>query len=154
MNAPKYIQRGLKDIDGLYFAVYNSNIREGKSMSFGRGRWQVRRWTGNSPKRLNLWNCYGYSEEIMTVCEEKVTDMGLEDAGYEDIDWRVVLAIGESNWWKLRWKQKIAEMDARNAKKEELQGAELEYESRYAAKHIWRSMREPTVHLSGKEWRF
>ena len=150
MIAPLYIQRGLKTIDSLYFGVFNPCILEGKNMSLGRGRWQVRKWSGIIPKRLDLWDIE--SEVIMTICKEEMTDEGLVDAGYEDIDMRVLHAFSRSNHWKNNWKRKIADMDWRNERKRRSAESQLDYESRYAAKRIWRAMHEPTVHLSGKDW--
>ena len=148
-----YIQEELKLIDRQYFAIFNPRIRDRKSMSYGRGRWQIRKWTGVRPKRLDLAFCYGYSEIIFTVCQESVTNEGLVDVGYEALDRRVITAIRKSNYFKNKWKQKLAAMDWRNEKKRRFAEAELEYESRYAAKRIWRNLHEPTVHLSGKEGR-
>ena len=151
MLAPNYIQKGLKAIDRNYFAVFNPCILDGKSMSYGRGRWQVRKWAGIYPKRPDLWDIE--SEVIMTICREEMTDEGLVDAGYEDIDGRVVSAIGESNYWKAQWKENLADMDWRNEKRERQAEAQLEYESKYVAKRIWRQRHEPTINLSGKEWK-
>jgi len=152
MDAPKYIQDGLRANDSMYFAVFNPNIEEPKNMSHGKGRWQVRKWNGVYPKRLDLWDID--SEVIMTLCKEAYSeDKGLYDAGYEEIDGRVITAIGRSNYWKADYKRKIVEMDWKNERMERQAEAQLEYESRYAARRIWRSLREPTVHLSGKEWK-
>ena len=153
MICPRYITQELKAIDSMYFAVFNPCIIERKSMSAGRGRWQVRKWVGNRPKRLDLWNCYGYSEVIMTICKEEMTDRGLTDVGYEDIDRRVIDAIRESHWWKSDWKRKVADIDWNNEKLERQANAELDYQSKYVAKRVWRSWREPTINLSGKEWK-
>ena len=105
MLAPDYIQRELRGIDSMYFAVYNFCITDRKSMSAGRGRWQVRKWAGVYPKRFDLWDVE--SEVIITICKEEMTDRGLVDAGYEEVDERVVSAIRESHWWKLDYKRKI-----------------------------------------------
>lgn len=122
-------------------------------MSRGKSRWQIRKWAGIYPKSPTLWN-ESNSEPILTICKEVYAeDRGLYDAGYEDMDRRVIFAIRKSNWWKLDYKRKIAEMDWRNEKKERQADAQFEYESKYVAKRIWRGMHEPTVHLSGKEWR-
>jgi len=154
MLAPKYIREGLRAIDSLYFAVFNPQVKEPKSMSYGRGRWQVRKWVGTRPRRLDLWNCRGYSEVILTICKEAYSqERGLYDAGYEEMDWRIITAIGESNYWKNQWKKKIADMDWQNERKRKQAEEQLEYESKYAAKKIWRWKHEPTVHLSGKSWR-
>ena len=152
MLAPQYITKELKEIDGLFFTVFNPRVKGG--MSNGRGRWQVRKWVGNRPKKLDLWNCYGYSDVIMTICKEAVTEKsGLIDIGYEEMDRRVVTAIRKSNHWKNQWKQKIADMDWRNEKKERQANAQLEYEAKAASKSIYRVMHEPQVYLSGKEWK-
>ena len=153
MLAPLYIRQELKAIDSLYFAIFNPRIRDGKNMSYGKGRWQIRKWRGVFPERLDLWDCYGYSEVIMTICKEEVTDDGLVDAGYEKIDRRVITAIGESNHWKADYKKKIEEIDWNNENLERKAKVELEYESRYMAKSIWRKMKEPTVFLNGKSWK-
>ena len=153
MSAPKYIIQGLEAIDSQFFAVFNPCIKERKNMSFGKGRWQIRKWNGIHPERLDLWDCYGYSDVIMTICREEVTEDGLIDAGYEEMDWRVVTAIRESNYWKAQWKKKIADMDWRNEKRERQAQAQFNYETKYAAERIWRNYHEPTVHLSGKEWK-
>ena len=152
MIAPRYIREGLQSINSMYFAVFNPCIMERKSMSAGRGRWQIRKWTGVFPKRFDLWNCYGYSDVIFTICKEDMTEMGLVDAGYEEIDMKSVEAIRESNYWKADYKKKIADLDWSNEKLERQANAELDYESKYVAKRIWRSLHEPTVHLSGKDW--
>jgi len=149
MIAPRYITQGLRAIDSLYFAVFNPYVKGG--MSAKKGRWEVRKWVGIHPKRLDLWDIE--SEVIMTICKEEVTDMGLIDAGYEEIDGRVVNAIGESHYWKLDYKKKLADMDWRNEKKERVANDELDYQSKYVAKRIWRGLHEPTVCLSGKEWK-
>lgn len=135
----------------MYFAVYNSCIVDRKSMSIGRGRWQIRKWAGIYPKRFDLWN--EESEVIMTICKEDITDRGLVDAGYEEIDVRATDAIRESHWWKLRWKKKIEEVDWHNEKLERQANAELDYQSKYVARRAWHMEREPTVYLSGKSWR-
>ena len=153
MLAPRYIQQELRTIDSLYFGVFNPKIKHGKSMSYGRGRWQIRKWTGTIPKRLDLWSCLGYSEVIFTLCQEEMTDMGLVDVGYRDIDIRCVEAIRRSNYWKAGWKKKLAEIDWRNEINEKQAKAELEYESRYVAKRIYRYLHEPTITLSGKQWK-
>ena len=154
MIAPKYITQGLKAIDSLYFAVFNPNIREAKNMSYGKGRWQIRKWVGINPKRLDLWNCYGYSEVIMTICKEAVTEgKGLIDVGYQGLDMRVIHAIGESNHWKADYKKKIADMDWRNEQKQKQAEEQLEYEARYMAKKIYQQANEPTFFLSGKSWK-
>ena len=150
MIAPLYVTQGLRAIDSLYFAVFNPHVKGGVSAK--KGRWQIRKWIGSYPKRFDLWNTE-MSEVIMTICKEEVTDMGLIDAGYEEVDGRVVNAIGESHYWKLDYKRKLAEMDWRNEKKERSANDELDYQSRYVAKRIWRSRHEPTVNLSGKEWK-
>ena len=150
MLAPNYIQKGLKAIDKMYFAVFNPCILEGKNMSWGRGRWQVRKWTGVYPKRPDLWDIE--SDVIFTICKEEMTDEGLVDVGYEEIDERAISAIGESNYWKAQWKKNLQDMDWRNERRSRLEKAQLEYESKCAAKSIWRNYHEPTVHLSGKDW--
>ena len=149
MNAPRYIQKELKAIDSLFFAVYNPYVESG--MSYGRGRWQVRKWRGVHPKRHDLWDIE--SDVIMTLCKEEVTDEGLVDVGYEKIDRRVITAIGESNYWKANYKKKLQEIDWNNENLERKAKVELEYESRYMAKSIWRKMKEPTVFLNGKSWK-
>lgn len=153
MIAPSSIIQGLKAIDILLFAVFNPCIKEGKNMSFGKGRWQVRKWTGNIPKRLDLWNCYGYSDVIFTICKEEMTDEGLIDAGYKEMDMRVITAIKRSNHWKADYKKKIEDIDWNNEMLERKAKEQLEYESRYMAKKIWRNLNEPTVFLSGESWK-
>jgi len=150
MRTPKSTQRGLELINGNYFAVYNPCIKGG--MSNGKGRWQVRKWIGVYPKRLDLWDT-DMSEAIITLCKEEMTDRGLVDAGYEEIDGRVITAIRKSNHWKAQWKKKIAELDWRNEKKTRQANAELDYQSKYVARQAWRMEREPSIYLSGKEWR-
>ena len=150
MIAPYYIQKELGLIDKNYFAVYNPQVKGG--MSTNKGRWQVRKWIGVYPKRLDLWDT-DMSEAIMTICKEEMSDRGLVDAGYEDIDERVTTAIRESHWWKLRWKKKIEAVDWHNEKLERQANAELDYQSKYVARRAWHIEREPTVHLSGKDWR-
>ena len=150
MLTPIYIQKGLGLIDKCYFAVFNPRVRGG--MSANRGRWQVRKWKGGYPKRLDLWNT-DMSEVIMTICKEAVTEAsGLIDVGYEEMDRRVITAIRKSNWWKLDYKRKIADMDWRNEKKERQANAQLEYEAKAASKSIYRVMHEPQVYGSGKDW--
>ena len=151
MLAPDYIQRGLRGIDSMYFAIFNPCILDRKSMSAGRGRWQVRKWGGIHPKRLDLWDTE--SEVIMTICKEEMTDRGLVDPGYEEMDIRVVTAIRKSNHWKNQWKKKIAELDWSNEKLERQANDELDYQSKYVARQAWHMEREPTVNLSGKEWK-
>lgn len=151
MLAQSYLQRELRGIDSMYFTVFNPCIVDRKSMSAGRGRWQVRKWCGIFPKRLDLWN--EESEVIITICKEEMTDRGLVDAGYEDIDERVVSAIRKSHWWKLDYKRKLEAVDWNNEKLERQANAELDYQSKYVAGRAWHMEREPTVHLSGKEWR-
>ena len=150
MICPRYIQKGLSLIDKLYFAAFNPCVEGG--MSNKKGRWQVRKWVGVFPKRLNLWDT-DMSDAIMTICREEVTEDGLVDIGYEEIDMRVVTAIRKSNYWKNQWKKKIAEMDWRNERKERQANIELDYQSKYVARQVWHMEREPTVHLSGKDWR-
>jgi len=140
MLAQKYVQKELNLINENYFAIYNTAI----------DRWQVRKWLGIYPKKFSLWK--EFSENILTIRQEKMTDEGLRDAGYEDIDMRTIDAIRRSHWWKLKWKKKISELDWRNEKKERHAQAELEYESKYVAKRIWRTRHEPTINLSGKDW--
>jgi len=153
MNVSRFINKELKLIDSMYFCVFNPLIKDRKSMSWGKGRWQVRKWIGVFPKRLDLWDCYGYSKAIITICREEITEEGLIDAGYKDVDRRVITAIQKSNYWKADYKRKLAAIDSHNERLERQGMEQLEYESKYAAKRIWRSLHEPTVHLSGKEWR-
>lgn len=150
MLAPRHIQKELRNIDNMYFATFNSHVKSG--MSAGEGRWQVRKWLGVYPRRLDLW-ATDMSEAVMTISKEEVTDRGLVDAGYQEISIVDVDAIRESHWWKLDWKKKIAAMDWGNEKKERFANDELDYQSKYVAKKIWRMRHEPTVHLSGKEWK-
>jgi len=150
MICPNYIQKELKKIDGTYFAVFNPCVKGG--MSNGKGRWEVRKWIGVHPKRLDLWDT-DMSEVIMVICKEEMTDEGLIDAGYEDVDRRIITAIGKSHYWKLDYKKKIADLDWHNEKMEREANSELEYQSKYVAKRVWRGLHEPTVHLSGKEWK-
>jgi len=152
MKASRLIQSELKLIDGLYFAVYNPHISDRKSMSCGKGRWQVRKWIGVIPKRLGLWDC-GYSEVIYTICKEEMTDLGLVDTGYRPMDMRAITDIRESDWFLDNWEREIAEMDWRNEKRIRFEGTELDYQSKYYAKKIYRIRNEPTINLSGKEWR-
>jgi len=152
MRVPNFITQELKAINKLYFAVFNPCIKEPKSMSYGRGRWQVRMWEGNSPKRFDLWNCYGYSDVIFAICKEEMTDEGLIDAGYKEMDMRVITAIKRSNHWKADYKKKIEDIDWNNEMLERKAKERLEYESKYMAKKIWRNLNEPTVFLSGKQW--
>jgi len=153
MIACNLIQRELRLIDSMYFAVYNPHISDGKSMSCGKGRWQVRKWAGVFPKRLDLWDCYGYSEVVYTMCKEEMTDLGLVDAGYRQMDMRAIADIRKSDWFLANWEREIAEMDWRNEKRSRFEEAELDYQSQYYAKRIWRVRHEPTIILSGKEWR-
>lgn len=142
MIAPEWIQKELGLIDSMYFAVFNPE----------KTRWQIRKWIGVYPKKFFLWK--EFSENILTICREEYTsDRGLQDVGYMDMDRRTIDAIRESHWWKLDYKRKIQELDERNDKREQRSKDQLEYESKYVAKRVWRSMHEPTVHLSGKEWR-
>ena len=150
MIAPRYIQKELQLVDSMYFAVYNPHVKGG--MSAKKGRWQVRKWLGIYPKRFDLWDTDA-SEVIMTICREEVTDRGLIDTGYEKIDRRVINAIRKSHYWKLDAKRKIAEMDWRNERKTRQANAELDYQSKYVARRVWHIEREPTIHLSGKDWR-
>lgn len=138
MNCPQYIQKELNLIDSMYFAVYNPE----------KHRWQIRKWQGIYPKKLYLWR--EFSENILTINREEMTDEGLIDAGYMEIDMRTVDAIRKSHWWKLHWKKNIQELDGRNERRERQEQAQLEYESKYVAKRIWRNLHEPTVHQSGK----
>lgn len=141
MLAQSFIQKELRLINEMYFAIHNPEVN----------RWQIRKWYGIYPKSLSLWKeC---SENILTIRKEEVSDDGLQDVGYENIDMRVIHAIRESHWWKLKWKQKVAEMDLRNEKKSNSLVEQFGYESKYAAKRVWRAMHEPTVNLPGKEWR-
>jgi len=150
MNVPYYIQKELDLVNPMYFAVFNPYVQGG--MSNGRGRWQIRKWKGVYPKRLDLWNT-DMSEVIFTICKEVMTEDGLIDGGYQEIDKRAIIAMRESHWWKIQWKKKIEELDWRNEKRRRQADDELEYQGKYMAKKIWRIQREPTVCLSGKEWR-
>lgn len=142
MLTPNWVQKELSLINPMYFAVYNPE----------EGRWQIRKWAGIFPKKHSLWK--EFSENILTICKEEYTDTsGLQDVGYMNIDMRTIDAIRESHWWKLDYKRKIQELDMRNEKRDRQSSEELDYEGRYAAKRIWRNLHEPTVHLSGKEWR-
>lgn len=152
MNVSRFINEELKLIDSMYFCVFNLSIKDRKNMSHGKGRWQIRKWTGLRPKRLDLWDCYGYSNVIMTICKEEMTQEGLVDAGYESVDRRVITAIQESNYWKADWKRKLEKIDWHNERLERQGVEQFEYESKYSAKKIWRHLHEPTLHLSGKDW--
>lgn len=153
MEILHYINKELRLIDSMYFLVFNPSIKSRKNMSYGKGRWQIRKWSGIYPKKLNLWDCYGYSKVIMTICKEEITQDGLVDVGYEDVDRRVITAIRESNYWKADYKRKLEVIDWHNERLERQGVEQLEYESRYAAKRIWRALHEPQVCLSGKEWK-
>ena len=135
----------------MYFAVFNPHIRDGKSMSYGRGRWQIRKWTGICPQPLQKWD-YA-SEVIFTLCQEEMTDEGLVDVGYKDLDQRAITAIRKSNDWKAQWKEKLAEIDFRNERRRRFEETELDYQSKLVAKNIWRHLHEPTITLSGKQWK-
>lgn len=153
MITPRWIQRELKLIHPMYFAIFNPHVRTKTSMSYGKGRWQIRKWIGAYPKKLDLWDTSA-SKNIMTICKETYnSDKGLHDTGYEEIDMRVIYAIRKSHWWKLNWKEKIADMDWRNEKMERDAIKELDYQSRHISKLVWRKLHEPTVILSGKEWK-
>lgn len=142
MIAPRWIQKELGLIDSMYFSVFNPE----------KQRWQIRKWTGVFPKKHHLWR--EFSENILTIYREEYTDRaGLQDVGYMDMDRRTIDAIRESHWWKLRWKQNVQALDWRNEKRDRQASEELDYQGRYAARQIWRSMKEPTVCLSGKEWK-
>ena len=149
MIVPRHLQKELELINGNYFAVFNPEVRGG--MSAKNGRWQIRRWLGVYPRRLDLWDT-DMSEAILTICKEEYSsEKGLHDAGYKSLDMRDVKAIRESHWWKLGWKEKIAAMDWRNEKHRRQADAELDYQSKYVARRAWHMEREPTVHLSGKD---
>jgi len=148
MEAPRYVQEELASINSMFFAVFNPNIEDGKNMSHRKARWQIRKWQGIYPKPLRLWR--EFSEPIMTICKEEVTDDGLIDAGYEDLDRRVITAIKMSNRWKDNYKKNLDDMDWRNERRRRQAHAQFEYESKYAAKRIWRHLHEPTVHQSGR----
>jgi len=151
MRVPRYIKKELEGIDSLYFTIFNHCVKGG--MSNGRGRWQIRKWIGSYPRRLDLWDT-DMSEVILTICKETVTeDDGLIDAGYQEMDMRVVTAIRESSYWRADWKKKIEKIDWNNEQLERKAKEQLEYEARYMAKSIWRKYKEPTVLLSGKEWK-
>ena len=152
MNVPLWVKKELEMINPMYFAVFNPCIQDRKNMSCGKARWQLKKWNGVFPKNIRLWDT-DECELIITICKESVTENGLVDAGYEEVDMRAIDAIRESHWWKLDWKRKIAELDWRNERKERFAESELNYQSKYVAKRIWRSRHEPTVHLSGKKWK-
>lgn len=137
----------------MYFLIYNPRIRERKNMSYGKGRWQVRKWVGIYPRKLSLWNT-DMSEVIMTICKEEMSENGLIDAGYEKVDIRVIDAIRESHWFLLKAKEKVAAMDWRNEKRVRFINDELDYQSKYVAKRVWRDWREPTVNLDGNCYRW
>lgn len=127
----------------MYFAVFNPYVKAG--ISRGKGRWQIRKWLGTYPKRLGLWDT-DMSELILTVCREEFSsDQGLFDAGYEELDMRIIHAIRRSNWWKLKWKEEVAKIDYNNEMLERRANQRLEDESKMAAKAIWRNLREPSV---------
>lgn len=153
MITPRYIREGLRSINDLYFAVFNPHIRDRKSMSYGRGRWQIRKWTGCTPKRQDLWDCHGYSEIIFTICQEEMTEYGLQDVGYKDLDMRCVTAIRRSNYWKAEWKKKVSEIDFKNERRRRLADSELDYQSKLVARNIYRHLHEPQICLSGKNWK-
>jgi len=150
MNVPYYIQKELDLVNPMYFAVFNPYVQGG--MSNGRGRWQIRKWKGVYPKRLDLWNT-DMSEVIFTICKETMTENGLIDDGYQEIDNRAIIAMRESHWWKIQWKKRVEDIDWKNEKRQRQADAELEYQAKYMAKKIWRIQREPTICLGGKEWR-
>jgi len=133
----------------MYFAIFNPYVRDSK-ISYGKGRWQIRMWKGTYPKRLDLWNTDA-SEVILTICNEQFSEvMGGYDAGYEEIDQRVITAIRKSNWWKNQWKKKVAEIDWSNELLERQANQRLEDESKMVAKRIWHADREVDVFLDGK----
>lgn len=82
-----------------------------------------------------------------------MTENGLEDVGYQALDPRCVEAIRRSNYWKAQWKKKVEAMDWRNERKRRLADKELDYQSKHVAKSIYRHLHEPTISLSGKQWR-
>ena len=153
MKATRLIQNELKLIDSMLFAVYNPFIGEKTNMSYGKGRWQIRKWLGIYPKRLDLWNT-DLSEPFLVVCKEAYSpDLGLYDDGYKPIGMDDISDIRKTHWFKIRCKEEIAAMDRRNDMRNRFEEAELDYQSKYYAKKVWRIKQEPTINLSGKEWR-
>jgi len=149
MNTPRWIREELKLINSMYFAVFNPYVRD-SSISYGKGRWQIRKWLGCMPKRLDLWNTDA-SEVILTICDEQYSEiMGGYDAGYEEIDQRVITAIRKSHYWKVSWKKKVAEIDFNNDELERRANQRLEDESKMVAKRIWHANREHDVFFDGK----
>lgn len=132
-KADRWIQEELALTDSFCFAIFNPFSR----------RWEVRRWNGSYPQKLNSHNWIKDSGIILTVCEQD--DETLLDIGYRPIDRRAVLAIAISTRNADNPKVVLHDIDESNRRLEESYDRELHCMAKDTAKGIYHHERELTV---------
>ena len=124
IRAERWIQRELKLINPLYFAVF-----DGK-------KWRIRKWQSIHPlnHRIECWQIN--SKNIMSV-------------PYGMLDRRAIDAVREGLWNALNAKKILLEIDRANDR--QIYKAEIEDNliARELAKSVWKHYREPSIFLNG-----
>lgn len=146
MLAPKYIQRELKAINPLYFAVFDSRPRFANMKVDKDGRWLIRKWKTTHPLQQRIENWKFMSLPILTIKNE---DQNGRDIGYCQLDMRAIHTIKEGLYNARIAKTILAKIDEANDTMVAKEDEEYEYQLRAAAKRVWHRYREPTVFLGG-----
>ena len=124
MKAPGYIQRELKLIDPLYFAVYNRRTR----------MWNIRKWLCRNPINQVFWELN--SNLVKRVVGNEITAKDLFE-------------LREGLYNALRARYIARKIDEHNMRLQEAADKEDDYQHRAAAKAIYHHYNEPTVCLGG-----
>lgn len=136
-EAPRYIQEELRTINPLYFAVWDN----------ARKFWRVVKKRYNSSKRRN-WRFD--SVPIMRVQDTK--DLYVYRK-YQALNMSVINAMKEGFYNARKAKEISAAIDRNNEALEEKANADARYIGRDTGRSIWKHFREPSIFLSGKQWK-
>lgn len=135
MKAERYIQRELKLINPLYFAIFNDKLK----------RWQIRKWDSVHPIRHRNWDIN--SSLIKTIKRE---DEQGNDIGYKDLTALELKLLRMGFYWARNAKKLLDDIDTHNYYLEQKALEDEEYYARWAAKDIWRHYRHQRVFLGDK----
>jgi len=146
MLTPQWFQRELSLINNDYFCVFDLL----ENPIDNEGLWVIRKWKFKNPISRQLYSWRENSTPIMVIHD---TDIWTGELRYKRLDMSIVSSIREGQYWARRGLELAYKVDADNARLMEQAEAEEDYIHRYAAKKLWKLNREPTINLSGKEWR-
>jgi len=124
MRAERWINRELRLINPLYFAVWDKTT------------WRIRKWQSIHPLNHRIENWQIASTGIMTV-------------PYELLDRRAIDAVREGLWNAINAKKILLEIDRNNDRLQDNAAIEDELIARELAKSIWHHYRESTIFLNG-----